>query len=182
MRRVPVLLSVLAVMLLGLTAAARGAATAAQEGTPAADGPDLAGSWRVVLTFADGRTVLSLGTYGADGTAVSSGLPAMAAPPGAPPGVVFSSLAHGAWEATGPDTANITVVHLRANQEGQPLGTLTGRFAVTLDADGQTYRGDVESVLADPSGTEVVRFTGTVQATRMAAEAPGTPEAGTPAA
>ena len=178
MRRVPGVLSVVAVLLVGVLAVDRTGPTTAQD----AEGPDLAGSWRVAISFADGRTIVGLSTYGADGTAVSSGLPAQPAPPGAPPGVVFLSLGHGAWEATGPDAANVTVVHLRASPEGQPLGTLTARMAVTVGGDGQTYSGELVSTLADPAGNALATFSATLQATRIAAEAPGTPAAATPAA
>jgi hypothetical protein len=177
MRRLPILFSILTVVLLGLVAAARTGPTTAQE---AADGPDLAGSWRVVISFADGRTIVGLSTLGADGTAVASGLPVLPAQPGAPSGVEFASLGHGVWEATGPDTAIITVVHLRAGQDGQPLGTRTGRFAVALASDGQAFSGELVTTLSDPAGATVATFTATVQATRIAAEAPGTPAAGTP--
>lgn len=42
----------------------------------------LAGSWRIMLSFADGRTVGAFGTYGADGTAVVLGPTAQGSPPG----------------------------------------------------------------------------------------------------
>jgi hypothetical protein len=179
MRRFALVLSALAIVLLGLLGAAGGGWTLAQEDTTDG-GPDLAGSWRAVISLADGRTVVALSTYGADGTVVSSGLPAQPAPPDAPPGVVFVSPGHGTWEATGPDAANATYIHLRASAEGQPLGTLTVRIAVTLGADGQSFGGDLATTLADPTGTPLATFAGTVQATRIAAEAPGTPAAGTP--
>lgn len=173
MRRFPIILSVLAVVLLGVVATTRGGSTGAQETAS----PNLAGSWRVVISFPDGRTVFALSTYGADGTVISSGLPAQPAPAGAPPGVVFVGPGHGTWEATGSDTANVTYIHLRASSEGQPLGTLTIRATITLSDDGQTFDGELDTTLADPAGTTLASFTATVQATRIAAEAP---EASTP--
>jgi hypothetical protein len=172
------LLSVLAVVALGLVAAARIGSTTAQEG----DGPDLAGSWRVVVSTADGRTFLTLSTFGADGTALTSALPARQAPPGTPPGVDFVSTAHGAWEATGPDNANATFVHLRASADGQPLGTITPRLSITMATDGQTFSGEFVTTNADPAGKTLATFSGTVQATRIVAEAPGTPPVAIPAA
>jgi len=179
MRRLPVLLSVVAVVLLGLVAGAHIGPATAQEGSPTAGGLDLAGSWRVVISTTDGRTFLTLSTFGADGTVVSSGLPAQQAPPGTPPGVVFVGTAHGAWEATGSDTANATFVHLRASGEGQPLGTITPRLAITVGADGQTFSGEFVTTLADPAGATLATFSGTVQGTRIVAEAPSA--AATPA-
>jgi hypothetical protein len=166
---------------LGLALAATTRHAAAQEGTPANGGPDLAGSWRVVVTASTGRTFVTLSTFGTDGTAVTSTQPAQPAPPGSPPGVVFFSAAHGAWEATGPTTANFTFVHLRASSEGQPLGTTTPRVSITLGADGDTFSGEFVTTLADPAGNVVATLTGTVQATRIVAEAPVMPAA-TPAA
>lgn len=178
MRRFSIALSTLILVLLGAMVAGGGGPTIAQE---AAGGPDFAGSWRVVISTADGRTFLTLSTFGADGTVLTSGLPAQPAPPGTPAGVVFVSTAHGAWEATGPDTANVTFVHLRASADGQPLGTITPRLSVTLGADGQTFSGEFVTTLADPAGKTLATFMGTVQATRIVAEAPGTPPAATPA-
>jgi hypothetical protein len=165
---------------LGVAFAASRTHAAAQEGTPMVGGTGFAGSWRVIVSAADGRTFLTLTTYGADGTVLTSALPAQQAPPNTPPGVTFFSTAHGAWAATGPDTANVTFIHLRASAEGQPLGTTTIRLAVTLGADGGTFDGDYAATVADPKGNVVTTFAGTVQGMRIAAEAPGTPEAGTP--
>lgn len=170
--------------LAGFGAAGLVAATAAAPRRVAAQddaaGSNLVGSWRVALSFADGRTIGGLATHGADGTVVGSGLPVQPSPPGAAPGVVFSSLGHGSWEATGADTANITIVHLRANAEGQFLGTLTARQSVTVSADGESFSGELVSTLADPTGAEIATFAATLQATRIVAEAPAsgaTPEA-----
>jgi hypothetical protein len=165
------------VLLLGLVATPRLGPTTAQE---AADDPNFAGSWRVVISRADGVTVFSLQTYGADGTVLTSGLPVLPAPPGGEPGVVFQSLAHGVWEATGPDSAVFTFVHLRAGAEGQPLGTLTIRKTATLAADGQSFTGEAVATLADPEGNVLATFSSTEQGTRMVAEAPS--EAATPEA
>jgi hypothetical protein len=177
MRRLSILISVTAILLLGLIATPRLGPTTAQEAT---DGPDLAGSWRVVVSRADGATFLSLHTYGAEGTVVVSGLPAQPAPPGGQPGVVFFSPAHGTWEATGPESANLTYVHLRADADGQPLGPVTIRNTLTLAADGQTFTSEAVTTLADPEGNVLATFSSTGQGTRMVAEAPSaaaTPEA-----
>ena len=63
---------------LGLASGVASRQAAAQD---AAGGPNLAGSWLAIITFADGRTIVGLSTYGTDGTAVASGLPAQPAPP-----------------------------------------------------------------------------------------------------
>ena len=120
MRRAPLVVSVLAIVLLGLVALARTGPTAAQDATPPAGGPGFVGSWLMVGTIAQGPTVLTLVTVGADGTVVSSGPPAEPPPSGAPYGVVFTSAGHGAWAATGPDTAVVTSV-VQQSDEGGPI-------------------------------------------------------------
>lgn len=177
MRRLSVLISLAAVLLLGLVAIPRLGPATAQE---AADDPALAGSWRVIITRSDGVTLFSLQSFGAEGTALVTGLTAVPTPPGAPAGVLFYSPAVGVWEATGPNTANGTFVHLLANDQGQPFGTITIRTTMTLATDGQTFTAESASVLAAPDGTELATFTSTGQGMRMVAEAPSsgaTPEA-----
>jgi hypothetical protein len=83
--------------------------------------------------------------------------------------------AHGTWAATGADTAIATFIHLRASGEGQPLGTITPRFSVTLGDDGQTFSGEFMTTLADATGATLATFTGTVQAARIVAEPPEMP-------
>ncbi len=147
------------------------AGTTAQEGTPVAN-QGFAGSWRVSVAPEQGPPLATLSTYGADGTVVSSALPAQQPPPGAPTGLIFASAAHGAWQATGVDTANVTFVELRADEHGQPLGTLSVHATITLDADGQTFGGAFVTSIADPDGNELASFSGTVQARRIVAEPP----------
>jgi hypothetical protein len=83
---------------------------AAQEATPTTPRPDLANSWRVVANLADGRTLLTLSTFGADGTVVASGLPAQQTSPGVSPpsGLVFLRAGHGAWEAADAEAATVS--------------------------------------------------------------------------
>ena len=64
----------------------------------------LVGSWQVTVTFTQAPPARSLGTFGADGTLITSPPPVLPRP-GAPGEVVFASSGHGAWDATGPDAA-----------------------------------------------------------------------------
>jgi hypothetical protein len=59
---------------------------------------------------------------------------------------------------------------------------VTIRAGITLGADGQTFSGEFVATIADPEGTTIGTFPGTLQATRIAAEALQTSVAATPAA
>ena len=179
MRRVPVLSSVV-VVVLGFMMLARTGPSAVQGATQPADGQGFVGSWRVAVTPPQGTPFVTLSTFGADGTVLTSTLPAQQPPPGAPSGTVFFSTAHGAWEATGADTAIATFVHLRASADGQPVGTVTIRLSITLGADADTFGGEYAATLADAAGNVPATPAGTVEATRIVAESPGTPTVGTP--
>jgi hypothetical protein len=96
--------------------------------------------------------------------------------------VVFLSAGHGAWDATGSDTAIFTFADLQADGQGNPDGTGIVRASITLDPDGQAFSGEYVRTFADPAGNTVAIIPGTVQASRIVAEAPEMPTAGTPAA
>ena len=63
---------------------------------------------------------------------------------------------------------------------------MTVRASLTLGVDGDSLSGEFVSTVADPAGNLVATIPGTMQGTRIVAEAPGgpvaTPMAGTPAA
>lgn len=181
MRRRSVFVSIVAVVLLGLIAAGHSLTTNAQDATPRADEHGFVGSWRVTVTPPQGPPFLSLGTAGADGTMVVSPPPAQPAPD-APGGVTYMSTGHGAWEATGPETAIVTFVVSVADGQGNPFGTATIRADVALGSDGQTFSGVNVVTIADPAGNVVATISEPLQATRIVAEAPAMPATGTPAA
>jgi hypothetical protein len=52
-----------------------------------------------------------------------------------------------------------------------PAGTITPRLSITLGTDGQTFSAEFVTTLADPAGTTLATFTGTVEGTRIVAEA-----------
>lgn len=128
------------------------------------------GSWRMTFFEEDGPPTLALATIGADGTIVAAEHPVVTPPIAT--GVVFTSSGHGAWEATGPDTAVFTLVGLGSYGHGILFGTATAHSSITLSADGQTFSGDVIWTIADPEGNELATFPGTFQATRIAAKGP----------
>lgn len=137
------------------------------------------GSWLLTFFEDDGAPTLALATIGADGTVVTSEHPVVTPPIAA--GVIFTSSGHGAWKATGPDTAVVTFVGLGSYGEGILFGTATARSAITLGDDGQSFSGDVVWTVADPAGDSLATYPGTFQATRINAEARVMSTAGTPA-
>lgn len=171
MRRALLFVSVLAVVLLGVLAIGRAVPTAARDATLPVGGQRFVGSWRAMVTLPQGPSFPSLVTFGADGTVTTSNQPVQPAP-GAPGQVVFASAGHGAWEATGPDTAVFTFVVILASGQGNLVGFSTTRVTLTLGADGQTFSGEGVPTIADPAGNVLATFRAMVQATRIAAEAP----------
>lgn len=181
---------IVSIALMGLFASAQASAVVtAQDATPAATTPaatpmadrhGLVGSWRVTAAPAQGPPELVLGTFAADGSAVTAAPRVLPAPGGAD-GVVYTSSGHGAWEASGPDTAILTFIVLLADEQGNVVGTNTVRANIILGADARTFSGEFVWTIADPSGTTLVTIPGTVEATRIVAEAPEMPTSGTPA-
>jgi len=180
MRRASLIVSVFAVMLFGFIAPGRTGPTAAQDATPMAESQGFVGSWQVIVSFAEGPPGRSLGTIDADGTIVAS-IPPVMPWPGAPGDVLFLSSAHGAWEATGADSAIVTFVALVADGQGNLFGTATFRASATLDPEGETFSGSNTVTIADEAGNTVATRQGTIQGTRIVAEAPEM-AAATPAA
>lgn len=171
MRRRSRFVYVLTIMALGLGILGRTGPIAAQDATPPADGQGFVGSWRGDVTFAEGPPSYSLGTIDSDGTIVVS-IPPVMPRPGAPGDVLFTSSAHGAWEATGADSAIVTFVGLVADGQGNVFGATTIRASVTLDPGGQTFSGSNVVTITDLAGNTVATRQGTIQGTRIVAEAP----------
>jgi hypothetical protein len=130
------------------------------------------GSWRVIAVSPDEPPELSLGTFGSDGTVVTSPRPVFPPLPGGPGNVIFTSAGHGTWKATGAETGIATFDVLVADGQGNHLFTVTLRANATLGADGQTFRGEGTRAFADPAGTVVMTQPAVVEGTRIVAEAP----------
>jgi hypothetical protein len=181
MRRASLIVSTFAIVAFGLLAAGRAGPTVAQDATPTADGQGFVGSWQVTVSFAQGPPGKSVGSVDADGTIVVS-IPPVMPHPGAPGEVLFSSSAHGAWEAAGRDSAIASFVGLLADGQGNLFGTATLHASITLDPDGQTFSGSNMVTIADTAGNTVATRPGTIQGTRILAAAPEMPDGATPAA
>ena len=136
----------------------------------------LVGSWHVTVTSTQMPPVSSFGTFGADGTLVTSPPPVLPRP-GAPGEVVFTSSGHGAWTATGPDAANLTFVGQGVDGKGIPVVVMTVRASLRLSADGKAFSGEGARTFASPGGHVLATDEIVVQAARIAAEAPETPGA-----
>ncbi len=146
---------------------------------PRHDGQGFVGAWRMTFFEADGPPTLALATFSSDGTVVAAEHPVVTPPIAT--GAIFTSAGHGAWQATGPDTAVFTAVGLGSSGEGILFGTATARSSIRLGADGHTFSGEVIWTVADREGNPLATYPGTFQATRIVAEAPGLPTTGTPA-
>ena len=129
------------------------------------------GSWLMTFFEEDGPPTLALATISADGTVITSEHPVVTPPVAT--GVIFTSAGHGAWQATGPDTATVTFVGLGSYGDGALFGTATARSSITLGADGQSFGGEVVWTVAGPDGNVLATYPGAFSATRIVAEAAG---------
>jgi hypothetical protein len=136
------------------------------------------GSWRVLATDLQ-PAECSLGTFCADGSVLTS-IPPLFPPVGDSSELMLTSGGHGAWAATGPDTAVVTFVVLAKDLHGNRLPTVTVRVNMQLGADGQSWSGEGTRTLTDADGKIVFTMPAIVQATRIVAEAPEEMLAGTP--
>ena len=153
--------------------------TAAQDATPTAlAGHPLVGTWIVDPEVADPTNPPSFDVYMADGTAINVGSEGATA---------------GAWEATGPRTAMLTLTGLLRN--AGPGTAFILRANVEVDEAGESYTATHSFTLVAADGTVLAAVQGgTARGTRLHAEAaeaagplpgfptwtPATPEAGTP--
>ena len=185
MRRMPVLLSVVAVVLLGAVAAGRSTlGSSSQDATPAAAlaGHPNVGAWRLTdPAFPDDPPTLV--HFHADGTYLQA--------------EADGPVGEGSWEATGERAVAVTFVAQFGDEAGGVF-TLTVRAVGEVDAGGDALAATYTAELALPDGTSQGEFgPGPVEATRIAVEpmgtpvgpladlfgqfGAGTPEAGTPA-
>jgi hypothetical protein len=169
--RTPLFVSALAGVSFGLVAAARSTPVTTGEAVRTDDGPGFVGSWRLSVFEAEGPPTLALASFGADGTLVAAEHPVVTPP--VAPGAVFASAWHGAWTVTGPDTAVFTAVGLGSLGQGTLFAVLTVRAGIALEADRRTLTGEFAATVADPEGTTLAIYPGTLRGTRIVAESPG---------
>ena len=182
MRRASVLVAVAAAVLVGAVALGRSARTTAQDATPGATaGHPLVGTW-VVWTDEPPATP-SVTAFGADGTAVD--------------GCCGGAARVGTWRATGPRSADVTLVLVLPGGDGRFAGSVTIRASLEVEAGGEALARPYSYTQVAADGTVVETGGGMTRGARLEAEpaaaagtppmalptwTPATPEAQTPAA
>lgn len=147
----------------GLGLALRARAAVAQEATPSATASHaLVGTWFLTESSANPTNARDLFTLHGDGTYIEAN--------------ADGSVRLGAWEPTGPTTANLIIVADARGEDGADTGGQILRLAITLNPDGQTYTAEGTIEIRSPDGTlsgQVGPIRGA--ASRLAVEGPGTP-------
>jgi hypothetical protein len=145
---------------LGLALGARPLDAAAQDA--ATEGHALVGTWYLDVDATDPANALEMFILHADGTYVEAN--------------ADGTVRLGAWEATGPTTANLTIVAYTKDEGGTNLGATMLRLAITLNPDGDSYsaEGTIELIRPDGSSSGQAGPVGGA-ATRLVVEGPGTP-------
>jgi hypothetical protein len=166
MRRATVLLSVVALVLVGLVGLGR---VGAQEATPVAGPPEttpvagthpIVGSWLADTDADDPTNPPALFAFHADGTYVQSEV---------------EGVSVGTWEATGDRTATLTLHSIFLDEAGGQF-MVTVRAAIEVAADGQSFAASFTLELTLPDGTSTGEYgPGTATGTRIAVEVPGEP-------
>jgi hypothetical protein len=183
MRQVSVIVSIVAVVLVGLLGPGRLTGLRAQEATPASGNHPLVGSWEVQLAFEGQGPVelTNLITFGGEGVvlAASGGqLPGVPAVFGS--GLVLTE-GHGAWEATGERGAVATFRFLTLDQVGGISSTNTASMTVEIDAGGDAFAGSFALDSVSPDGNPMGSGRGTLRAVRIGIEPMASPVASPPA-
>ncbi len=145
---------------LGLTLGARSPNAAARGFTTA--GHPLVGTWFLDNGTANLTDALDTFILHADGSYIEANAD----------GVVRL----GAWEATGPTTATLTIEAYSRDEAGANTGGIIIRLDITLNPDGASYtaEGTIELIAPDGS-TSGQAGPATGAATRLMVESPGTP-------
>jgi len=163
MRRIPNLLSVHAVVLLGVHAVGRSTLGIAAQEEPrrATAMHPVVGAWLLtdVPPIPDDPPILV--HFHSDGTYLQA--------------EADGAVGVGAWEATGERSLAVTFVEQFADETGA-VSTITVRATAEVDAAGDALTGTFTIELALPDGTSQGEFgPGTVTATRIAVEPMGEP-------
>jgi hypothetical protein len=138
------------------------------------------GSWQVTLTLPGGLPpVRTLSSYTSDGLVFITPPVSRPAPPGGTSAIWFTTTAHGVWQDAGDGTIAVAASNTVTNEMGLPVGIQTIRATVSVDADGQTLRGETTSVLVDLTGAELQTTMATIGGVRIGfgTTAPATPTA-----
>jgi hypothetical protein len=122
----------------------------------------LVGSWKVSVTVVkQDATFPGLLTFTSDGIVLADEPPSP-----------FETTGHGAWEATGKDSADFTFVALIGSESGTLSATVKVMGSLVYDAGTDTWQGPFTIRITDADGAEVLADDGTFDATRIVVEAP----------
>jgi len=139
MRRVPVLVLVMLVLLVSIIALGRSSPSRAQEASPAAMSQSpLVGTWMLDTDTEDPSNPPEIATVYADGSYLE---------------VATDGAGAGRWESTGDDSANLNIWFLQTDDHGNYTGTIIVRAMVHLAADGQSFDADYTLELMQPDGS-----------------------------
>lgn len=180
MRRISILVSVVALVIAGSLAVGRLPTTRAQQ-QPATAGHPLVGSWLVSVSV-EGRApgaglpsdVTSLVTYFGDGNVLVANAGQL--PPLPPGSGLFFTEGHGQWVATGNSSAESSFVSLVLDQTGGLSSTNTAGTTVEVDASGNAYAGQFTIESTSSTGSAMGAQQASVEATRIQVAPAGTPE------
>ena len=123
--------------------------------------PQLEGSWEITVTPNGGDPIVDLATFTGGGGLINTD-----------PDPNLST-GHGTWIRTGGNQFGVTFVHFLSDQ-GAPIGTVKVRAVQHLDNKGDTFTGSFQTDVVI-GGNVVQTICGTVQARRIAVEAPACP-------
>lgn len=182
MRRNLVLVAVLAVTIAGLLGTASRPAAEARQSTPSS-GASLIGAWQLAISLTEESpnaalpaNQTSLITLFADGNVILANAGQLPLLP--PSSGLFFTAAHGSWEASGPDSADLTFMFLVIDQAGGLSSVNTGTMSITIDPSGDRFTGSLAIGAVSTSGNPTGAQEGTVEGTRIkAAPVDGTPAA-----
>lgn len=156
MRRLSLLASLVAVVLLALVVTPRAPLSRAQESTPEASGHPFVGTWLIDTDTADPESGTGVVTVAADGTYTEVD--------------ADGTTGLGAWRPTGEDTADLTLLY--PSEEG--LAQV--RATIEVATDGQAFTATYTFEFVAPDGTGTGEYgPGEAAGTRVEVEAPGTP-------
>ena len=86
------------------------------------------------------------------------------------------SVSLGVWEATGEQTATLTIVAAEGDDDGTNYGTIIIRATIEVNADGGSFTPEYTFEFIDPDGTSSGEAgPGFAIGERVVVEAPGTP-------
>ena len=136
--------------------------TIAAQATPVTAGAPLVGAWELQTQAGNPSHPPSVAVFNADGTYYESD--------------ADGSDGAGTWQMTGPNTAILTIVVHGTDEKGNYIAQIKVRASITLDASGNSFTAPYTIEFTTPDGKSTGQLgPETATATRIMAEAPGTP-------